>query len=86
MSKFKFNIDPKDPQEDQIARHKNFGKVMQNYQHMTSPLYKKPLYRHRKLFLLIVLILLVAWLVSEYGEDNIKQHIIPTDSIQRTNN
>lgn len=69
MSKFKFNIDPKDPREEQIARHKDFGKVMQNYQRMTNPLYRTPLYRYRKVFIVVLLALVVAWLVSESGDD-----------------
>ncbi|MDQ3111657.1 MAG: hypothetical protein M3R17_17345 [Bacteroidota bacterium] len=69
MSNFKFNIDPKDPREDQIARHKDFGKVMQNYQRMTNPLYRTPLYRYRKVFIAVLLALIVAWLVAEFGEE-----------------
>ncbi len=69
MTKFKFDIDPKEPREEQIAKHKDFGKVMQNYQRMTNPLYRTPLYRYRKVFIVVLLALLVAWLVSEFGEE-----------------
>lgn len=70
MANYKFNIDPKEPREEQIARHKDFGKVMQNYQKMTHPLYRTPLYRYRKIFLIVVLVLLVAFIVAEFGEGN----------------
>jgi hypothetical protein len=70
MSNFKFNIDPKDPREEQIARHKDFGKVMQNYQRMTNPLYRTPLYRYRKIFIAVLLALLVAFLVAEFGDES----------------
>jgi hypothetical protein len=69
MTKFKFDIDPKEPREEQIAKHKDFGKVMQNYQRMTNPLYRTPLYRYRKVFIVVLLALLVAWLVSEFGDE-----------------
>lgn len=82
MSKFKFHIDPKDPREDQIARHKDFGKVMQNYQRMTNPLYRTPLYRYRKVFIVVLLALIVAWLVAESGDENEKEKNVPTDTIK----
>lgn len=69
MANYKFNIDPKEPREEQIMRHKDFGKVMQSYQRMTHPLYRTPLYRYRKIFLIVLLVLLVAWLVAEFGEE-----------------
>lgn len=68
MSQFKFNIDPKEPRDEQIEKHRDFGKVMQNYQRMTHPLYRTPLYRFRKIFLIVILVLLVAWLVAEFSE------------------
>lgn len=81
MSNYKFNIDPKDPREDQIARHKDFGKIMHNYQRMTNPLYRTPLYRYRKVFLVVLLVLLVAWLIAEYGDEQ-KEKPGKKDSIQ----
>jgi hypothetical protein len=81
MSNFKFNIDPKDPREEQIARHKDFGKVMQNYQRMTNPLYRTPLYRYRKLFIAVLLVLVVAWLAAEFGEESEEKKNIPVDSL-----
>ncbi|MCX6311579.1 MAG: hypothetical protein NT084_08060 [Bacteroidetes bacterium] len=83
MSNYKFNIDPKEPREDQIERHKDFGKVMQNYQRMTNPLYKTPLYRYRKLFLIVFLVLFVAWLVAEFGENENEKKNSPVDSAQQ---
>jgi hypothetical protein len=81
MSNYKFNIDPEDPREDQVARHKDFGKIMHNYQRMTNPLYRTPLYRYRKVFLVVLLVLLVAWLIAEYGDEQ-KEHKEKKDSIQ----
>jgi hypothetical protein len=83
MSPFKFNIDPKEPRDEQINRHKDFGKVMQNYQRMTHPLYRMPLYRFRKVLLIVVLVLIVAWLVAEFGEGGKKAPPVNTDSLKK---
>lgn len=83
MSNYKFNIDPQEPREEQIVRYKDFGKVMQNYQRMTNPLYKTPLYRYRKLFLIVFLVLFVAWLVAEFGDRNNEKKNFPIDSTQQ---
>jgi len=83
MSGYKFNIDPRPPKEEKIAEHRDFGKVMHNYKRMTNPLYRTPLYRYRKIFLGLLLVLVVAFIVSEYGEEHeqeMKQH--KADSIR----
>lgn len=82
MSNFKFHIDPKDPREDQIARHKDFNKVMQNYQRMTHPLYRTPLYRYRKLFIAVLLVLIVVWLVAEFGDGEEQKKNVPADTVK----
>ena len=84
MSGYKFNIDPRPPKEEKIAQHRNFGRVMHNYQRMTNPLYRTPLYRYRKVFLSLLLVLVVAWLISEYGDEHEQemQHR-KADSIRR---
>ncbi|HEU4719215.1 MAG TPA: hypothetical protein VFU15_15330 [Bacteroidia bacterium] len=68
MSKYKFNLDPKEPREEIVRKHKDFGKVMQNYQKMTKPLYRTPLYRFRRIFMVVIAVLAVSWLVSEFGD------------------
>ena len=73
MSGYKFNIDPRPPKEDKIAQHRDFGKVMTNYKRMTNPLYRTPLYRFRRVFLGLLLVLVVAWLISEYGDEQAKE-------------
>jgi hypothetical protein len=70
MSGYKFNIDPRPPKEEKIAQHRDFGRVMHNYQRMTNPLYRTPLYRYRKIFLGLLLVLVVAFIVSEYGDEH----------------
>lgn len=75
MSGYKFNIDPRPPKEEKIAEHRDFGRVMHNYKRMTNPLYRTPLYRYRKVFLSLLLVLVVAWLISEYGDEQEKERM-----------
>jgi hypothetical protein len=70
MSDYKFDLNPKEPSDEQITRHKDFNKVLQNYQKMTRPLYKTPLYKNPKIFLWLFLILLVIYLVAEFGTES----------------
>jgi|GEM_PF-911008 hypothetical protein len=84
MSGYKFNIDPRPPKEDKIAEHRDFGRVMHNYQRMTNPLYLTPLYRYRKVFLSLLLVLVVAFLIAEYAdEQKQEQKNLKQDSIER---
>ena len=73
MSGYEFNINPRQPKEEKIAEHRDFGRVMHNYKRMTNPLYRTPLYRYRKVFLGLLLVLVVAWVVSEYGDEHEQQ-------------
>ncbi len=65
MSNLKFNIDKPDLPDEQINKHKDFKKLMYNYQSATTPLYKTPLYKNRKVFIAILLILLVMFVIIE---------------------
>lgn len=55
------------PSEKDMSKYKDFGKLTHNYERMTEPLYKRPIYRYRKGFLMILLILLLLWLILEFG-------------------
>jgi hypothetical protein len=55
------------PSKEDMNKYKDFGKLTHNYQRMTKPLYQRPIYRYRKGFLIILLILLVLWLIMEFG-------------------
>lgn len=65
MTKIKFKINKKDLPDEQINKHKDFKKLMYNYQNATKPLYKTPLYKNKKVFLIILLILLLTYLIVE---------------------
>lgn len=68
MSKYKFDTDKPNLTDEQIEKHKDFKKLMYNYQHATKPLYKTPLYKNKKVFLIILLVLLIMFLVMEVLE------------------
>ena len=68
MSDVKFNIDKPDLTDEQINKHKDFKKLVYNYQHATNPLYRTPLYRNKRVFIIILLILLVMFVIIEVLE------------------
>ncbi|MFL5765542.1 MAG: hypothetical protein ACJ77K_16475 [Bacteroidia bacterium] len=68
MSDVKFNIDKPDLPDEQINKHKDFKKLIYNYHSATKPLYKTPLYRNRRVFIVILLILLVMFVIIEVLE------------------
>ncbi len=55
------------PSDEEMNKYKDFGKLTHNYQRMTEPLYKRPIYRYRKGFLIILLVLIILWLILEFG-------------------
>ncbi len=65
MSELKFNIDKPDLPDEQINKHKDFKKLIYNYQSATKPLYKAPLYKNKRVFIVILLILLVMFVIIE---------------------
>ncbi|MBA3706103.1 MAG: hypothetical protein H0W84_09450 [Bacteroidetes bacterium] len=73
MTKLKFNINKPDLPEEQINKHKDFKKLMYNYQSATKPLYSTPLYKNKKVFLIILLILLVMFVIVEILDKD-KEH------------
>ena len=65
MTNIKFNIDQTDLPDEQINKHKDFKKLMYNYQSATTPLYKTPLYKNKKVFIVILIILLIMFVIVE---------------------
>lgn len=68
MSEIKFNIDGPELPEERINKHKDFKKLMYNHQLATKPLYKTPLYKNRKVFIVILIILLITFVIVEIIE------------------
>jgi hypothetical protein len=77
MAKYKFKIDSPEPPEERVDAHKNFGRLRANYDTATKSLYKTPLYKNKKVFLVLVLIALVACLVAEFFEERKKDREHP---------
>lgn len=68
MAKYKFKIGSKKTiNEERIASHKDFKKLMYNYHHLTRPIYKTPLYKTKnaKVLMVLLIILLLAYILSE---------------------
>lgn len=68
MTKYKFHIDKPSLSDEKIEKHKDFKKLYYNYQRATKPLYKTPLYKDKKVFLALLLILLLTYLITEFTE------------------
>ena len=66
MRKYKINRDKerKLPPHAVSDKFKDFGKIRMQYSEITKRP-KQPLYKNKKLFMLLILIALVAWVVSE---------------------
>lgn len=79
MTKLKFNIDKPGLPDEKINKHKDFKKLMYNYQTATKPLYKTPLYKNKKVFLVILLILLIMFLVTEVLDKEEGEKPVPTE-------
>lgn len=66
MKEYKLNKTKKEtttPTDEVINKFKNFDNLRAQYDDVVKPP-KKPLYKNRKLFLLLLLIAVVAWLVA----------------------
>lgn len=61
--KYKIKIDPPVPTDEQIAGHKDFGRILADYHNLTQPIYRVPLYKNPKAFMGLVLIMVIAGLV-----------------------
>jgi hypothetical protein len=64
----KFKPDAPKLSDTQINTHKNFTKLMHEYKTGTTPLYKTPLYKNRRAFLVLLVILLIMFLIIEVLE------------------
>lgn len=69
MSKYTFDKNKKPlPDDAEISKYKDFGKLIHNYQHATKPLYHKPLYKQPKVFIFLVMIVLLAIILAKVSD------------------
>jgi len=80
----KFKSDDSTLSDAQINKHKNFTKLMHEYQRGTTPLYKTPLYKNKKVFLVLLLILLVLFVVIEVIEKEEKEKDVTPVNTQQS--
>ena len=71
MRKYKINRtkDVKLPSKEAITRHKDFGRLWQEYDRYTKPP-KKPIYRDKKLFFFLLIIALLALILSQIARED----------------
>ncbi len=77
----KFKTGKLDITEEGIEKHKNFKKLMHEYHTATTPLYKTPLYKNKKVFLVVLLILLLTYLIVETTRTEKAKQDTSTDEI-----
>jgi len=82
MTNIKFNIDKPDLPDERINKHKDFKKLIYNYQQATTPLYKTPLYKNKKVFIVILLILLLTIVIMEFVDNEKENPEIPANTQQ----
>ncbi|MCH2234572.1 MAG: hypothetical protein MK078_09990 [Crocinitomicaceae bacterium] len=68
MRKFEVNKDSKQklPTKEEMAKYKDFGRLSHEYDKLVKRP-KVPLYKDKRMFLLLLIIILLAYLISEYA-------------------
>jgi len=59
---------PAEPTDEELARYRDTDRLQYNYQRAARSLHRRPLYRVPKAFLALLLIVLLAWFLSEVVE------------------
>lgn len=59
---------PAEPTDEELARFRDTKRLQYNYQRAARSLHRRPLYRDPKAFLALLLIVLLAWFLSEVVE------------------
>ena len=78
----KFKLEHKEQQQlsdQEISKYKDFGKVVTNYEESLHRLHKKPLYKDPKAFLVLVVILLLAYVIAEMSTPDDQQPNAPQE-------
>ena len=68
MRKFEVNKDKKQklPTKEEMAKYKDFARLSHEYDNVIKRP-KKPLYKDKRMFFILLLIVLLAYLLSEYA-------------------
>ena len=54
-----------EPRDEDILRYRDSGRLLYNYQRAKVHLHRRPLYKDPKAFFALLLIVLLAWFISE---------------------
>jgi hypothetical protein len=57
----------REPDDAELSRYRNSGKLLFNYQRARDTLHRRPLYKDPKAFLVLLIIVLLAWVLGEAG-------------------
>ena len=69
LADYKIKIGKTEISDEKIQKHKDFKKLRANYDKAVKPLYKTPLYRDKKAFLVLLIILLLTYVIAEIVSD-----------------
>ena len=82
--KIKINTSGKLPSDDTIGKHKDFKKLKANYDSAVKPLYKTPLYKDYRAFIVILAIALLVYILVEiYDKENKDNKDLPKNEIKK---
>lgn len=84
MKKYKVNRNNSTdlPSAETIAKYKNFGQLSHEYDKLVKRP-KVPIYRDKKMFLVLLLIVLVAFLLAQIGDEEAEENAtIPAQTEQ----
>lgn len=71
------------PSEAETLRYRDFGKLVYQHERMTRPMYRKPLYKDRRSFLVILLIVLLAVLIAIETEKKEPARVPPGQGVEQ---
>jgi hypothetical protein len=64
MKKYRIEKEtPPPPGDEQVNRHKDFGRLVANYDKAKKAIHKRPLYKDPRAFLGLLLIIIIVWLL-----------------------
>lgn len=68
-----------EPTDAELLRYRDSGRLLHNYQRARDLLHRRPVYKDPKALLVLLLIVLLAWLISETSEKPTSPEPAPTE-------
>lgn len=83
MRKFRLkNKEKKELTDEDIAQYRDFENVVTNYNKAIDAVHKKPLYKQPKAFIIIVVIVLIAYVISESTREDQDANQNPVEQVE----